>query len=117
MGNVTALWFQHSQTNPRFYHLIHIWCDWEIHCRLCGIALKMSKSKPVSVFCVHNWDILTEITVWNLWKLTWKFWNCETPSFTIFFSMLWPDGRLTTLLYIITFVHLFFHLWAFHNVV
>jgi hypothetical protein len=39
------------------YHLLLIWCGWEIH--LCGIALEKSKSKskpkPFSAFCAHPW--------------------------------------------------------------
>jgi hypothetical protein len=38
---------------------IHKWnpgfvqCDWEIHCRLCCVALKISKPKLVSAFLAH----------------------------------------------------------------
>jgi hypothetical protein len=34
-----SLQFQHSQMKPRFHHLLLLWCDWEIHCHLCGITL------------------------------------------------------------------------------
>jgi hypothetical protein len=37
---LSTLWFQHSEIKPRFCHLLLIWCDWEILCRLCGIAQK-----------------------------------------------------------------------------
>jgi hypothetical protein len=46
---LTALWIQHSQMKPRFHHLLLVWCDWEIYCHLCGIALKNSKPKSFSV--------------------------------------------------------------------
>jgi hypothetical protein len=45
---LTALWFQHSEMEPRFHHLLFICCDWEIHCHLCGIALK-SQSRSHSL--------------------------------------------------------------------
>jgi hypothetical protein len=52
---LTALWFQHSQITPRFHHLLLVRCDWEIHHHFCSMALKQSKLKPFSAFCVHPW--------------------------------------------------------------
>jgi hypothetical protein len=41
----TAFGFQNSQMKPRFHHLLLVWCDWEIHFHVRGIALKKSKPK------------------------------------------------------------------------
>jgi hypothetical protein len=78
-----------------------IWLK-ENHCHLCGIALNKSKPKSWSAFYVHLWAfsehilrktsdslrltviIITENSVWNLWKFIWKFWKYEAPSFTNF---------------------------------
>jgi hypothetical protein len=56
---LTALWFQRSHMEPRFHQLFTI--DWEIHCHLHGIALKMSKPKPFSVFYMHPWGFSDSI--------------------------------------------------------
>jgi hypothetical protein len=48
---LTALWFQNSQTKLKFHHLLLVRCDWEIHHRLCGIALK-SQTRIEAIFCV-----------------------------------------------------------------
>jgi hypothetical protein len=89
---LTAALFRHSQIKARFYHLLFIWRDWEIHRHLCCIALKKSKLKRFSAFCSHPWaflelviaqpncDTLVENTASNLWNLTWKFLNCEAQS-------------------------------------
>jgi hypothetical protein len=59
---LTPLWPQHSQMKPRFYHLLLVQCDWEIHYHVCGIALnKCTKAEvilcvlcaPVSIFWTH----------------------------------------------------------------
>jgi hypothetical protein len=52
---MTVLWFQNSQMKLRFHHLLR--CDWETHRHLCCIALKQSKLKPFSAFCVHPWAL------------------------------------------------------------
>jgi hypothetical protein len=56
-----------------------------------------------------------------LWNFTRKFWNCEAPSFTNFWSALWTrsslttDGRPTSSLFI---VNIFFALiWTFYTIV
>jgi hypothetical protein len=43
------------QMKPKFHHILLVRCDGEIHCPLCGFALKKSKTKPFSAFCVHPW--------------------------------------------------------------
>jgi hypothetical protein len=83
---LTALLFQHWQMISRFYHLLLIWCDWEIHCHLSGITLKsQTRSHSLHFVCTKEpilrrtydslaCDNLTEISACNLWKFTWK---CE----------------------------------------
>jgi hypothetical protein len=81
----TALWFRHSQMKPRLQHLLLIWCDWEIHCHLCGITLKEFKSwshslcfvctreyfqKPFTYYDSLASDNLMENSALNFWKFT-----------------------------------------------
>jgi hypothetical protein len=47
---LAALWLQHSQVKPRFYHLLLICSDWEIHCHHCGIVIKKLKPRLFSMF-------------------------------------------------------------------
>lgn len=58
---LTAVWCEHSQMKSRFYHLLLIQCDWEIHDHLCGIPLKGSKAKSFSEFYVCHWTLLEPI--------------------------------------------------------
>jgi hypothetical protein len=52
---LTALWFQHAQMKHKFHHLLLIWCDFEIHCHLYGIALKsQSRSHSLCFVCTHK---------------------------------------------------------------
>jgi hypothetical protein len=46
-----------NKTQVSFTHtrMLLIWCCWEIHPHLGGIALKKSKLKPFSAFCAHQW--------------------------------------------------------------
>jgi hypothetical protein len=39
----------------RFHHLLLIWCDWEIHCCLCGIAVESQGwSNSLHFVCNHE---------------------------------------------------------------
>jgi hypothetical protein len=48
------------------------------------------------VIAYPNYWNLTENSACNLLKFTWKFWNCEAPSFTDFLSTLSVRSSLTT---------------------
>jgi hypothetical protein len=108
-----------------FYFCSHLLrFDWEIHCRLCGIALK---TKPFSAFCVYPltffvtaWpkcNSLIQNSEWNLWKFTRKLSNCEAPSLTNFLvdtlNKIITHYRWLTTLLIMNI--LFAHFWTFYT--
>jgi hypothetical protein len=134
----TAVWFQHSQMKSKFHFLLLLQCYWEIRRNLCRIALK-SKSRSNSLHFVrtreHFWNPsctklvtaylnhnnIVEKIAWDLWKFTWQFWNCEAPSFIIFFcqhfgqdhhSLLTAGRPLRSSSW-----HLFAHLWTLYAIV
>jgi hypothetical protein len=62
---LTALWFQHSQMNPRFLHLYNV--TEKFIAIFVGIALKnLQKPKPYSALYTHPWVFSDPILCKNL---------------------------------------------------
>jgi hypothetical protein len=62
-------------SSPCWIHSQHFVCTYDNFRNPCCSKL---------VIAYPNCDNLVENSAWNLWKLTWKFWNREVLSFTNF---------------------------------
>jgi hypothetical protein len=134
---LTALLFQYSQMKSRFHYLLLVRCDWEIHCHLCGIALRKVKAEailcvlcaPVSIFGTHVaqnlwWPSLTMIISYRIVSEICK--NSQESSEIVkrclsqtFWSTIWTRSSLTTNTghFALHREHLFARLWTIYTTV
>jgi hypothetical protein len=130
---LTAYCFQHSQMKPRFCHLS--WCDWEIHCHLCGFALRKS-TKAKAILCVlwATVSIFGTHLAQNLWQpsltvissqrkvheMRTKVLKLWRTVFHIIFSQQFEQDHHSLQMadhFDLHHKHLFAHLWTFHIIV